>query len=104
MLNSVSSATNAAPVSSPLALASSAKAAFSLESPMGSPLTISVNTLRSAVKSVRTLTTEVNSSTATRSEEVICSFRNFRAAPSARSCSGICIFEKSKKSAIRRLS
>ena len=54
MLNSVSSATNAACVSSPFSSPVSASAASSLASPMGMPLMTLVSTSRSLVKSVST--------------------------------------------------
>ena len=54
MLNSVSSATNAACVSSPFSSPVSASAANSLASPMGSPLITLVSTSRSLVKSLNT--------------------------------------------------
>ena len=67
MLNSVSSATNAAPVSSLSSAPVSAASASSLSSPIGKALMMSFNCVRSAVKSVFTWRTVEYSMMATRS-------------------------------------
>ena len=84
MLNSVSSAVKAAPVSSSLSAPVEPSTARSLPSPMVRPLMTLESASRSSVKSCSTLRSLENVMMAIRSEGVIWVLRNFWAAVWAR--------------------